>query len=280
MYFYHGQAIALGGRIWKNDAPEQQHALKVPQGSCALEITGGSSSADAPSFNCSGISFQSARSEVSGEETRANGLSVYTTKASVVIKNLNIRDVLIADAVEAQIRAEYRVGDYEASTVIYGSHFDNLKIQGRPVTLDLSDEMLHQYPTSSSMQAAFQNTYSRPWVLACLVGHGLDKAAGTIDRDLLVAREAYGEQEASLNLKGLVVCSFVNKVNGLGGGITAWGPIIAVPGFGNIYLGEILIWPWMRCLTMFRVEFYDGGSISGGTVGSGGGTWPPGYYPG
>jgi hypothetical protein len=275
MYFYHATAIALGGRLGKDaDQP-----LKVPQASCALAVTGGCGLADAPSFSSSGISFQSAKSEVSGEEKNVNGLDVYVTKASVIIKGLNIQNALTADIVEAHLISEHRTGDYEASTVIFGSHFDNLKIKGAAVTLELSDEMLHQYPTFWSMEADFENDFSRPWVLACLEGHGLPEASATTE-DLRAAFDAYSEQKALCKLKQLVVCSFVTKVNGLGGGITAWGPIIAVPNFGNIYLGELMIWPWMRCLTMFRVELSSGGSISGGTVGSGGTTIPPGGHPG
>src|SRR5262249_42468012 len=89
----------------------------------------------------------------------------------------------------------------------------------------------------------------------------------------------FKEQEARPTLKQTVLCSCVKKVNNGGGGRT-WGPIVAIRGFGTIYLGEMLIWPWLRCLNMIRVELIPtkkyplGGSISVGTAGTS--TGPPG----
>src|SRR5215471_2193852 len=138
MSYFHTTAIALGGTLWNKPEQQkskgsaqpqwkhpqqQQQSINVPQGSCALAPAGGVSNADAPGFNQSGISFQSAQSAVSGEENTVNGLDGYITKASVVIKGLNIRDVITADSVEAHILSEYRDGDYEAGTTIALSHF-------------------------------------------------------------------------------------------------------------------------------------------------------------
>ena len=67
-----------------------------------------------------------------------------------------------------------------------------------------------------------------------------------------------------------MLCSFVTKIKGGGGGVKTWGPIVSVPNFGNIYLGEVLVWPWMRCLNLFRIELASGGTVSGGSTGHGG----------
>jgi hypothetical protein len=270
MYFYHAHAIALGGRLDASLNP-----ITVPNGSCALAVTGGSSSAEAPAFNSDGISFQSATLQVSGEEQSTGGLSVHVTKASAVINNLNIRNMITADRIEATVTSGYRDSDYDPTTVVEGS-INGLKIDGMPVGLDISDDVSHHYPTFSSMKADFGNSSTRDRVLACLVGREMLQGDATTT-DLKAAYDAYQWQQASDSLKPLVVCSLVDKINPTCGGTKQWGPIIMVPNFGTLCLCEVLVWPWMRCLTMFRVHFAgDSSSVSGGIVGANGGGFPPG----
>lgn len=272
MYFYHAHAIALGGRLGASLDP-----ITVPNGSCALAVTGGGSSADTPAFSSSGISFQSAKLQISGGERSASGLSVHVTKASAVIQQLNIRNVITADKVEATVTAEYRDSDYDPTTVVEGS-IDGLKIKGHPVALDICGDICHHYTTFSSMQSDFENTFTQQRVLDCLVGRGMEAADATTE-DLKSAFQAYQGQQAESSLKPLVVCSLVNKISTDCGGTKKWGPIIVVPDFGTLYLGEVLVWRWMRCLTMFRVHFAgDSSSVSGSIVGANGGGFPPGAY--
>lgn len=275
MYFYHAHAIALGGRIGSTP-------LNVEQGSCALAVTGGEAEAKKVSFSDDGITFQSSDCKVAGGLTYPRGLNVWTTEASVVIQKLNLFGRVTADTIEARINSEYRAGDYEASTVISRSKFDNLQIDGKPLQIETSEDLSWRYPTFGSMDTDFQNEFSKPWVLATLVGRGLDvKTANT--PDLRDAFDSYGEQNSLPSLKSLVLCSFVTKISG--GGFNSWGPIVAIPDLGDLYLGEVIVWPWMRCLTMFRLALRDkdgkpSGAVSGGSAGTGGGTWPPGAYGG
>jgi hypothetical protein len=204
--------------------------------------------------------------------TPPKGLPVWITEGSVVIENLNIQDKFQADRIEAHVYGEDWPGGYEGEVVITGSKFENVRIAGNPVTIDTSTDLSIRYPTYDSMQAGFQNSFSRDEVLGCLVGRDLNAADATT-WDLRDAYEGYRLQKALTSLKPLVLSSFVTKVTGTGGFAT-WGPIISVPGFGNIYLGEVLVWDWMRCLTMFRIELSSGGTISGASTGHGGTTFP------
>src|SRR5258708_19224875 len=53
---------------------------------------------------------------------------------------------------------------------------------------------------------------------------------------------AVSEQGEAANLKQTVLSSFVSKVTGITGSkINNWGPIIVVPHFGTIYLGEVIV---------------------------------------
>lgn len=280
MYFYHAHAIALGGRIGSTP-------LKVEQGSCALAVTGGASSASTtkadPRFP--DITFKSAKSDVSSEEIKLpKSPDQYVTKAAVVLEGLNIRNVVTADLIKAEVKTTYTARDYEAAIAVTGD-IQGLKINGKDVTVTISDDLNTKFTTYGSVQVAFQNRYSQPFI-NCLVGYGLTSAMATTD-DLKAAYKAYTEQAALLNPKSAVVCSLVKGVsNPLPQGATSCGgpPIIKIDGFGNLYLGEVIVWPWMRCLNMFRIELVgaDGkpsGSISGASAGGNGTGFPPGYGP-
>lgn len=290
MYFYHGYALGVGSTV--KDQEDQQFTEPVS----ALSVRGGKASADSNNFNKFGIQF-SAHVEVSGWAEKRNGFYVWVTEASSTVTNLKIKnraktaDVVTADSIEGHVRSEYRSGDYEASTVVTGSKFDNLQINGVQVTPVMSEDLSERFPTYSAMQSAFQNKFDQPQVLNCLVGRNLEpkttdpsKTADT--QDLVAAFAAYNEQVALTGLKSAVICSLVDRVDRLpAAGATNCGNIIRIPKFGRVYLGEVIVWPWMRCITMFRIEVEDNtgqliGSISGGSVGANGTGFPPGAAPG
>lgn len=264
MFFYHGYALGVASTI-----PGQEFT----EASCGLSIRGGTASAKKSNAPLPpGISFSSADSSIKGWGTVRNGQPVWLTEGSVVVQKLDIHGKFTADRIEAHIYAEWRAGDYEANTVITGSKFDNVQIAGNPTTITVSDALSINYPTYASMEAAFQNSFARNSVLACLEGGDLT-AQDASTSDLRAVYDGYQEQKAAAGLKSLVLCSFVTKVTG-GGGVKTWGGIVQVPGLGNIYLGEVMVWPWMRCLNLFRIELASGGTLSGASTGTGGNSWP------
>ena len=273
MYFYHGYALGVASTVPGNECT---------QAVCALSVRGGSGDTTETKSACSLISFDSIKSHVEGSESSpygADGPDSYVTKASLVIENLKIKDKTNKDRVtaghiEAHLVSQHLEGNYEASTVIAGSQFTNVAIDGTAITIETSKLLSNPYSTYSTMQTGFKDTFNRKEILAQLIGRDLDATAAKTP-DLIAAYQAYQEQDGMTCLKPLVICSLVKKTTG--GGFDRWGPIIAIPGFGNLYLGEVMVWSWMRCLTMFRLELLDeGGTISGGSVGAGGGTFPPG----
>ncbi len=277
MYFYHGYALGVASTIPKNE---------FTKACSALSPCGGKASDHSDSFSDCGISFKSVDTEVSGWREDTNGLTSWNTKASVIIQGLNIQDMVKADRIEARIYSEFHAGQYEATTTVRESKFEGLKIAGKPAQVEISDDLSLRYSTYSSMQAAYANCFSHDGVLACVEGCCL--TAGDLASpdlcgapDVSDAFESYQQQKALPSLKSAVLCSFVKKITIQdGGNIKTWGPIVGVPNFGNIYLGELIVWPWMRCLTMFRVELArNGGSISGGSAGVNGTTQPPGTHP-
>ena len=276
MYFYHGYALGVASTIPGN---------VFTQCTCALSVAGGVQDQTVTNPESPLISFDSIKSHVSGNEIHPfeeGCLDAYATEASVVIKNLKIKDKpggkdrITAALVQARIRSQHWTGDYDASTVVCGSKFEGLQVDGKELKIVLSNDLSEQYSTFSAMQLDFMNGFSRNAVNACLVGRDLKEADANTE-DLRAAYDAYQEQIVLPRLKSAVVSSFIAKVDG--GGLKTWGPIVAIPDLGNLYLGEVIVWPWMRCLTMFRLELLSGGTICGGSAGSNGTGWPPGSTP-
>lgn len=264
MFFYHGYALGVASTV-----PSQEFT----EASCGLSIRGGTASAKKSSAALPpGISFSSADSSIKGWGEVRNGQPVWITEGSVAVQKLDIHGKFTADRIEAHIYSEWRSGDYEANTVITGSKFENVKIAGSPLKIDTSDALSVTYPTYSKMESDFENSFNRNNVLACLEGRELT-AHDANTPDLQAIYDGYQQQKAASTLGSFVLCSFVTKVTG-GGGVKAWGGIVQVPGFGNIYLGELIVWPWMRCLNLFRIELASGGTISGAGTGGDGQSWP------
>lgn len=284
MYFYHGYALGVASTI---------QGQQFTKAECALSVDGGTAAAPPESsFTSTGkinISFDPPKALVTGLGDTRNGTYIWTTDASVVINNLRIadttREFVKASSIEAHIISEYRAGDYEASiSLTQGKarcRFTNLSILGNAISIDDAEDMFTRYFTYGSMQEDIGNSFTHDRFMACVQGRYLQKD-DAITPDLRAAYDAYGEQNALTSLKPAVVCSFVKakEAKTIGADIKTWGPIITVRDFGTIYLGEVIVWPWMRCLTMFRVELASGGSISGGSAGVNGVGFPPGAFGG
>ena len=302
MYLYHANAIALG---IGNDA----HAV------CALPYTGGKATLQQSIQHSSdGISCKIVKSEVESKEEKIGGADVYITSASVELVDINILDILKTDRIHATIISTHQEGDSDLSFEIADSDFGKLEIAGHSVTLERNhqfEKSSKDFNTYSEMQKAFAaarkpasatNPNANP-VLGVMMGNDLHDNT-TDPEDIRCAYKAYEKQEQMSQLGLTVVCSLVKSVKWTKSvsapkGLETWGPIIKLSN-ARIYLGELVIWPWMRCLNMFRIEVDPKEKttsqqntkpqltaksqkeilrISGGTVGANGSTYPPSYVP-
>jgi hypothetical protein len=75
--------------------------------------------------------------------------------------------------------------------------------------------------------------------------------------------------------KGYVLCSLVGELQGAKSG-TSFGHVLHVPGFGNIFFGEVVVAPNSYRLTMMRIEMgcLAEGNISAASAFSNGVTFP------
>ncbi|HEY6349448.1 MAG TPA: choice-of-anchor P family protein, partial [Candidatus Angelobacter sp.] len=144
-YFHHASAFGIAGKI---DRPLQQTIAS--QAAISLAPSGGYGTHRVDNFSAPGVlSFKAAYVEVGGSLDTAND-ATHTTYASSVIEELNICNVVTADRVVSRLTIYHPAtppasssDPSEPSFSIAGSHFDNLKIAGQNIAVQLDYDTFH-----------------------------------------------------------------------------------------------------------------------------------------
>ncbi|MGC2697825.1 MAG: hypothetical protein WA738_18715 [Candidatus Angelobacter sp.] len=311
-YFYNASAYGLAGEIER----PMRHSIPA-QAATTLAGSGGRGFQRVESFSATPfVSFDAAYTEVGGSFDECH--NQHTTFAYSVIEGLNIAGMVTADRVVARMaiyspsmnngnedgqpatrgeklpkKTGRRNKVSTASTSgehtfdITGSYFDNLRIAGQKIEVQLATHRLHQYQTYSDLSGAIRGGADDllPWG---------DLDPGRLNKleeleDEYHALSGFGtwarqwkKDKQSRSMDGMYWCSaaghydlkkdFPNtEMHGFGG-------IICVPKFGVVRLAEVVVHKDRRHLHMLRVDMCStsGGGISGGGAGgSGGGSMPP-----
>jgi len=222
----------------------------------ALPITGGHGSSRQENFRFEQfISFGAGYSHVSGghqEDDNSNN-----TLATAVLEHLNMFDVLTADRIVSRLYSKHPDDAPEGNITWVGSKFENLKIAGCPVHIELHTELFKKLLTYDAAKDAFEK------------GGEFKKICEDTQHD-------GGEPLTKKSFRGVFLCSIVKKIEVDHPGVEVQGHRIYVPGFGKVYLGELLIKQGEKTLTMLRYKL--GSSTDGG--GTGGSTRTNGqHYP-
>jgi len=259
------------------------------------------------------ISYAGAHTQVSGHASdKHNGASV--TLATSLVEDLNVLNVVTADRVVAQISTTHIPGEPSPHVTFLGTHFENLRIarhRAEPyLKLDLSGERAvgkDALPVDqgTDLMKAIEAQYQR---LKASIESLADKEREKMrlrGTDALLARKYYGfelnyaavrDQASEARRKDStwdgITCSLVEHVEikdisvraADGKSIQipppakAFGHVIHVPDFGNIFLAELTVNHNSYHLTMIRLEMgcLAAGSASVATCnvngrGSGGG---------
>jgi len=273
-HMYHASAYSVSAEFER----PKKHSLS-PQASVVLAGHGGHGSSRASAYNADGlISFKNAYSEVGGSFDDCHGM--HTTHAWSVVEGLNVADMLTADRVVARMAVYHDpTGGSEATYDITGSYFENLRIAGHQVELELATHVFHDHDTYSKLAKAHQDGTTDDW----LVGSKLMQLKNDELTDL---KDKY---HALIGMSGVVKewknpkrpedrgsywFSAANHLDWKGASeILAFGSIICIPKFGVIRLAEMLVHHHTRTLRMFRVQMCSSGhgTTDGGTTTGGGG---------
>jgi hypothetical protein len=283
---YHASAFGVSGEILR---PAQR---SIPaHAATTLAPGGGRGFNRTDNIQIDGLlSFSTAYTEVGGSFDECH--QVHTSYASSVIEDLNIADVVKADRIVCRIAiySPMEGSKEESSFDITGSHFENLRICGHHIDVELATGDFHQHDT----HAKFEQAYQRGDVDHLFFISGLKKAG---EKKLAELKDNYhalhGFAERVTRWNGTpktkaqkaeaqdgtirsYSCSAAGHLDlkqhvGAKSELEGYGPIICIPKFGIVRLAEVTVHQHRRSLNMLRVDMCSVGEGTIHTGGSGGG---------
>ena len=254
-FAYHGQAVGFAASLTKPSCE-----IIPSLATASLSITGGESYSTVRDYNWKGlITFDEASayatgSSEPGKDKDGKDCIVFNTLSTVTLKNLNVANMVHAGLVVARVSSKHvaPIPDRnekpeirmkrpapESQITFRGSMIENLIIAGHRVPVEL-DEKFDDFPTYEKLAANLKNM--RPT----------------------------GQMWADPN-GDVVSCSLAKRV----GGKEEFK--YAVPGFGTIYVAQVIAKTSYRRISMLRFEL--GCPIGGSGEAAGGETNGVPYWP-
>jgi hypothetical protein len=254
-FHYHADASPLGGHI----THPFENVIHT-QASTSLAQAGGHAESRVESYkldNSVTVTSGPAYSHTTGVVNKTTG--TWTTLVSSVVENLNVLEVVTADRIVSKLHVEYPQEGAHPKVSIVGSKFVNLRVNGESINpvLDidfLKSESKGEFPDKHLMEEqVFSNKVSSQY-------KKITETKGA--PEWLAGRHASMKSPESRKKKGYVLCSLVEELRGAKPG-TAFGHVLHVPGFGNIFFAELIIAPSSYRLTMMRIEM---GCLADGNI--------------
>lgn len=240
-FHYHACAHAFSANFTR----PFHHQVDV-QAQSALPVIGGHGNSRVEGFEFRDfISFKKGYSHVSGGHQADD--DSHNTLATAVLENLNMFDVLSVDRVVSRLYSKHPANQKEGGITWIGSKFENLRIAGCPIEIELNVPLFQDLLTYEAAEKAF--------------------AKGGEFRKIAEDPLNTGDMLKPSNVGGVFLCSIVKKIKTDCPGVKVDGHSLYVPGFGKIYLGELLIKHGEKTLTMLRFEL--GSTTSGSGTGAG-----------
>jgi hypothetical protein len=226
-HHYYAQATVLSGYLRLPLVQEVRAQARI-----TLPDSGGYISQHSENFRLEGVlSYRSAYTQVAGNRSTKPGQG-WSTLTTSVVEGLNVLDVVTADRVVGQTITEHPLDGYVPSVNFLGTRFENLRIAGHPVTLEMNLNVLGGKPANDVSYA------HDPGVTERVAGqHKNVLGRNDLPADL---RERYNRLSSNLRGAETVECSLVNQATGNFPG-RSYGHIIAIPDFGKVVLGKLTV---------------------------------------
>ncbi len=236
-YHYHADASPLGGHI-----THPFEKVLHTQASTSLAQAGGHAESRIESYQMDNtVTSGPAYSHATGVKNKTTG--AWTTLVSSVVENLNVLEVVTADRIVSKLHVEYPHEGNHPKISIVGSKFVNLRIAGVSIDPVLDIDLL-----TSQAKGEFPNgplTEEKGFI-------------GKVTSQSKRITEAKGAPEWLAGRHGWVKYELQGAKPG-----TAFGHVLHVPGFGNIFFCELIVAPSSYRLTMMRIEM---GCLAEGNV--------------
>jgi len=226
-HHYHAEAKPIEGHL----RLPVTHQIR-PKAHTCLPEDGGYHSQRTENFKVEEvISIRSAHTHVSGNRSNKPGEG-WNTLTTVVVEGLNVLEVLTADRIVGQIITHHPLQGYVPSISFLGTRFENLRIAGYPVNLDLDLGILGSKPANDApygRETAFKEGIAHQY-------HRIREST-SLPADTL---ERYNRLSSTLGASEEVECSLVNRAWGDYPG-SSFGHLIHIPDFGWISLGNVKV---------------------------------------
>jgi hypothetical protein len=250
-YVYNGNAHVLSGKFHR----PIEHLIEV-QGASSLPTTGGHGNSRVDKFRVEEFArFTTGYSHVSGSRNEADGS--HTTLVTAAIEDLNILDIVTADRVVARLASHHPSNEDEPRITLLGSRFENLRIAGCAVEVELNFELFRRLETFKDVRKEYETSAEF--------------------RTMTENPFHTGQPQKSPEANGAVICSLVKDMKIACPGIRRHGHAFAVPQFGKIFVAELVAEHSKRTLTMLRLELGSpvGGNVTAAQVQGNGRPIPP-----
>jgi hypothetical protein len=230
-HIYHAESTALSGHI---QLPIEQHI--TPHAFIKVAEKGGYLAQQALEYRLETvISYGRAHTQVSGHKEIKPGRG-WNSLTTAVVENVNILNIITADRVVAQIATEHPLEGYVPRISFLGSHFQNLRIAGHPVEVDLDLTIVGPKPANDAPYTKDPDFIDR-------IGkqHARLREHPSAMAEILKLYNRVPESFANAQGSGETVeCSLVHNVGGSFPGHTC-GHVIHIPDFGTVYLAKVRI---------------------------------------
>lgn len=197
-----------------------------------LNEHGGYVSQHSENFRLGGVfSFRSARTHVAGnrDDKLDHG---WNTLSTCVVEDLNVMEILTVDRIVVQVSTDHPLKGYVPRVTFLGTRFENLRIAGYPIEIDMDVNFLGAkpandapYTTDSGFMGRVTSQYKN------IQGHQ------NLPADVL---KRYNQLPSSSANRESIECSLVNQVKGSFPG-RSFGHVLEVPDFGKIHLGVLRV---------------------------------------
>ena len=193
----------------------------------------------------------------------------WATLSTAVLEKVDLLEVVTADRIVAQIASKHPKEGNVPILSFVGSQFVNLRINGVLVEPVLD---LHPLPgkvasaakgKASSSANPKVSSFHHPEVRKLAADQSRKATSHKNAPDWVKRRYGWLQTAKEIDDRGHLLCSIVKAIKG-GDPENTFGHIIRVPGFGNIFLGEVTVDAAQNYhLTMLRAEM---GCASSGTL--------------
>jgi hypothetical protein len=266
--YYHGDATPIGGFL-----THPFESILETQASVSLGQAGGHSATRHEEFKLDELIRSGAHySQVTGSVEKTNGN--WTTLITSVVENLNVLEVVTADRIVSRISLEHprAEGKYYPKISFAGTQFENLRINGQVVDVVtdlnlLSSPDAKQVPPSGKEGDMLSDKAAPeviefpdvPWPdVPSFILKAVAQSTAILSPEVgapewLKRRYEWMLDPAARARKGYIACSLVTAARGTGSN-PAYGHVVAVEGFGNIFLGELIVSQQSFHATMLRIE--------------------------